>query len=154
MSEALSRSDEAPGAPGEMTARRKEVLLVVPARPEMWSVVRVTASALAAKIDFTLEDIEDLRLAVTELCGSCSAMASPDALCECRFEVGEDELQLRCTVAPVADGTPETEEFRLMTMFELSRQILQATTDSFLIEPVEGGMRVGFLCKARRRSAP
>lgn len=135
--------------PPEVSGVNEQVLLVVPARPEMWAVVRMTASSLATHLDFSFEDIEDLRLAVTELCGSCAVGAASDAKCECHFDISEDEFSMHCHVSSVNESAPLQVEHRFMSTLELSKQILQATVDTYEIDSVKDGMRHGHLCKAR-----
>lgn len=127
----------------------EQILLIVPARPEMWAVVRMTASAIATRLDFSFEDIEDLRLAVTELCGSCSVGAVGDAKCECRFEISDEDFEMHCEVFPVEDVEHHENEYKLMSTLELSQQILEATVDRYTIDPIENGVRHGSLCKLR-----
>lgn len=144
-----------PGAPtadermpkSELGVRNDQVLLVVPAKPEMWAIVRMTASALAARLDFSFEEVEDLRLAVTELCGTCAVDAEPTAQCECRFELSGNSLELYCRVSPIGSARSDHEEFRLLSTLELSAQILRATVDTHEIKDVEGDVRRGFLSK-------
>jgi serine/threonine-protein kinase RsbW len=140
--------------PVEMNQVRDQILLVVPARPEMWAVVRMTASAIASRLDFSFEGIEDLRLAVTELCSSCSVDAEPSAKCEIRFEVSTDRLEMNIEVAPVTEDIAQPTQDRGMTMLELSEQILLATVDSHAIEPIESGVRHGYLRKDCDAVAP
>src|SRR5256886_9524240 len=45
-----------------------EVRLVVPAVPEYLRLVRLTAAGLASRLGFTFDEVEDLRIAVDELC--------------------------------------------------------------------------------------
>jgi hypothetical protein len=45
-----------------------EVHLVLPARPELMRLARVTAAGLAGRMDFDYAEIEDIRLAVDESC--------------------------------------------------------------------------------------
>src|SRR5690349_4769507 len=45
-----------------------EVRLAVPAVPELIRLVRVTATGLASRAGFSLDEVEDLRLAIDELC--------------------------------------------------------------------------------------
>jgi hypothetical protein len=48
--------------------RHDEVRLAVPATPEFLRLARVTAAGLASRLGFTYDDIDDLRLAIDELC--------------------------------------------------------------------------------------
>jgi len=131
----------------ELNQVREQILLVVPARPEMWAIVRMTASAIASRLDYSFEEVEDLRLAVTELCSSCAVGAEPGAKCELRFEVSPDRLEMTLEVGPVVDIAPEVTQDHVMTMLELSEQILLATVDSHEIEPIDNGIRRGSLRK-------
>ena len=45
-----------------------EVRLGVPADPEFLRLARITASGLASRAGFSLDEVEDLRLALDELC--------------------------------------------------------------------------------------
>lgn len=45
-----------------------DVRLVVPASPEYLRLVRLTAAGLASRLGFTFDEVEDLRIAVDELC--------------------------------------------------------------------------------------
>jgi len=51
-----------------MADGRDEVVLVVPAAPEYLRLARMTAAGLASRLGFTYDDVEDLRIAVDELC--------------------------------------------------------------------------------------
>lgn len=135
--------------PPDPRMRSEVVFLVVPARPDMWSVVRIMASTLAARLEFSFDHIEDLRLAVTEICRSCALDADVNADCECRFILSADSLELHCRVAPIRLAFSQPEP-HLLSKLELAGQILQATVDEHRIEPVSnGGVRTGFLCKQR-----
>jgi hypothetical protein len=131
----------------EMSPVRDQVVLVVPARPEMWSIVRMTASVLASRIELSFEDVEDLRLAVTELCSSCAVGATVEATCEARFEISSDRFELHLEVTPVVAATAPSIEQGSLSMLELSDQILRATVDSHAIDPVQDGLRHAYLCK-------
>lgn len=134
-------------APVDMSQVRDQVTLAVPARPEMWAVVRMTASAIASRLDFTFEGIEDLRLGVTELCSSCAVEADPDARCEIRFEISNDGIEMYLEVGPVSEAAMPPPPDSGMSLLELSEQILLATVDSHTISLIENGMRRGFLRK-------
>ena len=43
-----------------------KIILQIPAKPEYASVLRLTTAAVASQINASIEDIEDLRVAVSE----------------------------------------------------------------------------------------
>jgi hypothetical protein len=49
---------------------------------------------LASRLDFTIDDIEDLRIAVDEACAMLLAQAVPGADLECRFELTADAIDV------------------------------------------------------------
>ena len=100
----MSSSGPVDGSP----AARADVELRVPADSAYLSVLRTTAAGLAARLDFTLDDIEDLRMAV----GEASALVFPeadagaDATCEFFMRPGE----LTVTVGVPAVRPPALDE--------------------------------------------
>ena len=69
-------TDDAASATAHSTVRRGDVVeLRLPADAAYLSVLRTATAGLAARLDFTLDEIEDLRIAVDEAC----AMLLPDA---------------------------------------------------------------------------
>lgn len=117
----------------------------------MWPIVRLTASALASQFDFAFDEIEDIRLAVTELCSSCAFDSEADATSECRFGISDNQFEMSCTVSPVSggDNVAGDEDHPLIGILELSLQILRATVDEFSIPPAENRTRTGYLRKER-----
>jgi serine/threonine-protein kinase RsbW len=73
---------------------RPDVELRIPADSAFLSVLRTATAGLAARLDFTLDDIEDLRIAVDEAC----AMVLPQALAgsdlNCAFFLDRDTLRV------------------------------------------------------------
>jgi serine/threonine-protein kinase RsbW len=63
-------------APDETTATHKDdvVVLVVPADGSYLAVLRTATAGLAARLQFTLDEIEDLRIAVDEACAMLLAV--------------------------------------------------------------------------------
>ncbi len=59
----------------DSSSARPDVELRLPADGVYASVLRTTTAGLAARLDFTMDDIEDLRIAI----GEASAMLLPDA---------------------------------------------------------------------------
>ena len=56
-------------------ASRADVELRLPAEGAYATIVRTTTAGLAARLDFTIDDIEDLRIAI----GEASALVLPEA---------------------------------------------------------------------------
>lgn len=73
---------------------RSHAELRIPTDPRLLRVARVTAAAIAADLPFTVQDIEDLRVAVDELAAAVIDGCGPDGTLELRFEVGDDELRV------------------------------------------------------------
>jgi serine/threonine-protein kinase RsbW len=66
--------DDAGTTTADATARGDVVELRLPADGAYLSVLRTATAGLAARLDFTLDEIEDLRIAVDEAC----ALLLPD----------------------------------------------------------------------------
>lgn len=91
------------GAPAaERRAERLE--LRVPASPTQLPAVRAMAGDLAMRMDFDLDAVEDLRLAVDEACATLAAIALGDSPLTVVFEATRDALRIDAWV-PTAEGT-------------------------------------------------
>ena len=103
-------------------ASQDEVRLAVPATPEFLRLARVTATGLASRLGFTFDEVEDLRLAIDELCYSLIGSRGRPGTVELRYVVLDDALQVEGTGS--FDGeTPE------LALSELSERILAALVD-------------------------
>ena len=81
----------------EAVARMSDTVeLTIPVRSDLLILARLTAAAMAARAEFGIEDIEDLRLVVEELCISVigahdraepSSFASPRTMAPSRWDV-------------------------------------------------------------------
>ena len=60
--------------------------------------LRTATAGLAARLDFTLDEIEDLRIAVDEACAMLLAQAIPGTDLECDFELGADQVTITVSV--------------------------------------------------------
>jgi serine/threonine-protein kinase RsbW len=74
------------------------VELQVPASSAYLAVLRTATAGLAARLDFTLDDIEDLRIAVDEACSLLLPLAADDAALTCEFQLTADELEVSVSV--------------------------------------------------------
>ena len=87
------------------------VLVTVPANSGYLGVLRTAAAGLAARLQFTLDEIEDLRIAVDEACAMLIRLAAPAAPLRCRFRVA-DTLDVEISVPlPPGAAPPLTSSF-------------------------------------------
>jgi serine/threonine-protein kinase RsbW len=88
---------------------RADVEVRVPADNVYVSVLRTTTAALAARLDFTLDDIEDLRMSVGEACSLVLPQADLGSDLICRFFMSPGELTVSVDV-PSGAPTPIDED--------------------------------------------
>jgi serine/threonine-protein kinase RsbW len=82
----------------------KDVVEVrLPAASAYLSVLRTATAGLAARLDFTLDEIEDLKIAVDEACAMLLPSAVPGTSLRCAFEMEPDALRISVSV-PTQDG--------------------------------------------------
>jgi serine/threonine-protein kinase RsbW len=90
---------------------RPDVELRIPADSAFLSVLRTATAGLAARLDFTLDDIEDLRIAVGEAC----AMVLPEAHLEsdlvCSYFLAPGRLTVEVAVTATSPDGPEYDSF-------------------------------------------
>ena len=91
-------STSATDAPSGDESRRSDVDLRLPADGAYASVLRTTTAGLAARLDFPIDDIEDLRIAV----GEASAMVLPESVpggdLRCEFFLAPGRLTISVAV--------------------------------------------------------
>jgi serine/threonine-protein kinase RsbW len=96
------------------------VELRLTAGSEYLSTVRAVAADLALQQDMTLDDVDDLRLAVDEACSMLVPLAAPGALLRCRFSLAEEEIRVRCSVPSTNGGKPPTDGFPWQVLVTLT----------------------------------
>jgi serine/threonine-protein kinase RsbW len=85
------------------------VVLRLPALGAYLSVLRTATASLASRLDFTIDDIEDLRIAVDEACAMLLAQAVAGADLTCTFELSVDAIAVSVSV-PTLDGQPPSRD--------------------------------------------
>lgn len=85
---------------------RPHAELRIPSDPRLLRLARVTAAALAAELPFTVQDIEDLRIAVDELAAAAIEGCPSDGTLVLRFAVDGERLQVDGRV-PGAGAPPD-----------------------------------------------
>ena len=85
------------------------VTLTLPAHAEYVAIARSVAAGIAAKASMTLDDIEDVRLAVDEACAHLLSSTSSERL---TLEVSRDEglLQIAARVDGAIDAVPANDD--------------------------------------------
>lgn len=108
-----------------------EVQLVMPADPEFLRLARVTAMGLASRLSFTIEEIDDLRIAIDELVFGLIGTKGRPGQVTMRYSLLDRGLEVRGT-GSFEDGaaTPG--------LTELSELILGAVADEHELS-VDGG---------------
>jgi hypothetical protein len=121
---------------------RELIQLSFPASGDLVVLARFTAATVAARAGFDIDEIEDLRLAVDELCVSLGPLGDGASV---RMEFGrlDDTVTVVCTVdGPVGDGPSAGDGPNPLRVpaNELSEQLLDA-----LVEEHGREMRDGHL---------
>lgn len=107
------------------------VVLTVPADGAYLSVLRTATAGLAARLHFTLDEIEDLRIAVDEACAMLLPGLTVDTELTCRFDVADTALSVAVS-APVHPGRqlPGTQTFAWQVLTALAGQVEAERSDT------------------------
>ncbi len=90
---------------------RADVELRLPAEGVYASVVRTTAAGLAARLDFTIDDIEDLRIAIGEATALAIPAADPGTDLVACFFFGRGALTVTLETEAMDDPPRDAESF-------------------------------------------
>jgi serine/threonine-protein kinase RsbW len=112
------------------------VSLTVPRRPEFLRLVRLAAADSGARADLSIEDVEDLRIAVDELTYALMGEDAADDAADSapltlRFAVSPGVVEIEGSGEAVGETAP---------LSELSRNIISAVVDEYDLAD-EGGVR-------------
>jgi serine/threonine-protein kinase RsbW len=105
------------------------VELRVPASSVYVSVLRSVTAGLAARCDLTLDEIEDLRIAVDEACALLIPLAREGAVITARFVLSADQLVVTTSVAAVPGSEPNREGFGWTVLDALASEVDIQSTD-------------------------
>ena len=111
----------------------EEVRLEVPASPEYLRLARIMAAGVASRIGFTFDEVEDLRIAIDELCFSMVGPKGRAGSLRLRYVMLPDGLAVEGAAHFTDDAHP------VPGLSNLSRQILSAVTDECELEPAHDG---------------
>lgn len=106
-----------------MRHRDPDVELRIPADSSYLSVLRTATAGLAARLDFTLDDIEDLRIAVDEACAMVLPQARPDSDLTCSFDLGATRLTVAVTAECDTPRPPDRTGFAWTVLAALTSEV-------------------------------
>jgi hypothetical protein len=108
------------------------IKLNIPASPAYLQVVRLIAAGLATRLRFTIDEIEDLKIAVDELSAYLTGAQGREGSLEISFSVHDDKLEIS-GAGKFAPGQKVRTD-----LTELSRMILHTVVDSASLEQADG----------------
>jgi serine/threonine-protein kinase RsbW len=96
---------------GTSTALADTIDIRLPADGAYLALLRTATAALAARMDFTLDEIEDLRIAIDEACALLLSDAAPLLPLHCVFTLGGDTLHVQVSVTSISGEIPDQTSF-------------------------------------------
>jgi len=99
------------------------VQVKMPAESAYLSVLRTATAGLAARLDFTVDEIEDLRIAIDEACAMLLAQAIPGTDLECVFELGVDQVTITVSVTAAQGRIPAKDTFAWTVLSALAGSV-------------------------------
>jgi len=101
-----------------------QAALEIPADAAYVQLARLVASGIAGRLDFNIDEIEDLRIGVDECCVALLDCAAPGSTMRLRYSWDDQEVLLQALVeAPPHLGSPE--------VAGITGQILAAVVDDY-----------------------
>ena len=108
-----------------------EVRLAVPATPAFLRLARLTAASLASRMGFTYDEVEDLRIAIDEMCFTLVGSKGRDGVLILTYSMLPEGLSVVGTAQLAEEG-------RRPTLSPLSSQILKAVVDQHDLRAQDG----------------
>ncbi|MGH3497610.1 MAG: ATP-binding protein [Nocardioidaceae bacterium] len=105
------------------TRGRPAIEMTVPADSAYLSVLRTAAAGLAARLNFTLDDIEDLRIAVDEACSMLLAQAAGDSRMHCSFVLTDDSVTVSVSAHAPNPKVPSRNGFAWTVLTALATKV-------------------------------
>jgi serine/threonine-protein kinase RsbW len=130
------------GRPMQHKGPAESIELSLPPDSRYMRLARLMASGVATSCGLPLEEVEDFRIAVDELCATLIEMGDGEAV-RLAFQLKDDSLVVVGTT--VASGQEVIDDDRL----NLSRQILDVVTDGHGLE--RSGGTLAFTARKRLR---
>ena len=104
----------------------------IPASPVYLRVVRLIAADLASRLGFTIDEIEDLKIAVDELAAYMTGSQGREGTLSISFTVDEGEIRISGEGHFLPGSRVRTE------LTDFSRTILETVADTAKLEQLDG----------------
>jgi serine/threonine-protein kinase RsbW len=111
---------------------RPDVELRIPADGAFLSVLRTATAGLAARLDFTLDDIEDLRIAVDEACAVVLPQALATSDLTCAFYLAPGTLTVEVSAHCDTPRPPHRDGFAWTVLSALTTSLDTVVEGDFL----------------------
>ena len=109
-----------------MGENHPDVELRIPADSAYLAVLRTATAGLAARLDFTLDDIEDLRIAVDEACAMVLPQARENSDLTCTFDLAASKLTVAVTAECDSPRPPNRDGFAWTVLAALTNEVAAA----------------------------
>jgi serine/threonine-protein kinase RsbW len=119
--------------PVDPVTDRPDVELRLPADGAYVSVLRTLTAGLAARLDFTIDDIEDLRIAVGEACALVLPEADPLSDLTGRFLMAPGRLSVAVAVSASSPAAPDYDSFAWQVLTTLASEATMTASGGELV---------------------
>jgi serine/threonine-protein kinase RsbW len=109
-----------------------DVEIRLPADSAYVAVLRMASAGLAARLDFTLDDIEDLRMAVGETSAMLLERARPGGRLVARFRLTPGRIEVQVSVDAVHPTAPDPSSFAWQVLTSSASEVRADAGDDVL----------------------
>ena len=110
----------------------EQVTIKIPASPAYIGVIRLIAAGLATRLRFTIDEIEDLKIAVDELCAYLTGSQGREGDLQITFTITDERIEIR------GEGLLSPGQKVRTELTEFSRMILDTVVDTASLEQLDG----------------
>ena len=112
-----------------MDVTEDQVLLRLPADSAYLTVLRTATASLASRLDFTIDEIEDLRIAVDEACAMVLPHSAEGSELECSFTLSSNSLGVQVSATTQQAELPAKDTFAWTLLYALVDDLTSAVED-------------------------
>jgi serine/threonine-protein kinase RsbW len=132
----------APSGQQAETDSRTVIEVRIAASAAQISAVRVVAADLAARQDFDLDAVSDLRMAVDEACATLVPLAEPGTMLSCQFLVGPNDIEVLTTVTVAQPTRVPQNTFGWRVLATLTDDVQAIATEGENGQPPVAGIKL------------